>query len=226
MKKHWHPDYAVFILIMLNIAERRECINMMGIIIVILIFVITLLAIALFGRDKRGFDRKGIHKNGTKFDDFGYDITGYDKNGYNRNGYDRQGYDKSGFNIYGYKIDGRNANGKYNRLYDKQSYNKDRYNREGFLDPQIYPVSLSVHARERIYERYPNGENVNADKLVREAYAYGKSSFQVMRTSSVFLKDIETRYENGTALLYNGYIFIFSEDNKLITMYKNEKTFI
>ena len=68
--------------------------------------------------------------------------------------------------------------------------------------------------------------NVNAHKLAREAYAYGKSSFQVMRTSSAFLKDIETRYENGTALLYNGYIFIFSEENVLITMYKNEKPIV
>ena len=151
---------------------------------------------------------------------------GYDKNGYNRNGFDKNGYDISGYNEDGYKIDGRNANGKYNRLYDRQSYVKDRYSREGFLNPRIYPVALTNHARERIYERYPNGRNVNADKLVQEAYVYGKSSFQVMKTSSIFLKDIENRYENGTALLYNGYIFIFSDENVLITMYKNEKSII
>ena len=199
---------------------------MMGIVIVVLIIFFTLLVTAIFCRDKRGFDRKGIHKNGTRFDDFGYDIRGYNKKGYNRNGFDKYGYDVSGFNKEGYKIDGRNANGKYNRLYDKQSYIKDRYSREGFLNPQIYPVTLTNHARERIYERYPNAGNLNADQLVKEAYAYGKSSFQVMRTSSVFLKDIETRYENGTALLYNGYIFIFSEENVLITMYKNEKVIV
>ena len=199
---------------------------MLGIIIVALIFFFVLLVNTFFGKDKRGFNRKGIHKNGTKFDDFGYDITGYDKNGYDRSGYDKQGYNKLGFNTEGYKIDGRNANGKYNRLYDKQSYIKDIYNREGFLNPKIYPIALTNHARERICERYPNGGNVNADKLVREAYAYGKSSFQVMKTSSVFLKEIESRYENGTALLYNGYIFIFSEENVLITMYKNEKAIV
>lgn len=91
------------------------------------------------------------------------------------------------------------------------------------MNPQIYSIAVANHAEERIYERYPNGENLNTDKLVQEAYAYGKSSFHVTRTSSVFLKDIETRYENGTALLYNRYIFIFSEENVLITMYKNEK---
>lgn len=198
----------------------------MDIVIVVLISFFAFLVIAFFGRDKRGFNRKGIHKNGTRFDDFGYDIRGYDKNGYDRYGFDKNGYDVSGFNEAGYRIDGRNANGKYNRLYDKHSYTKDRYNREGFLNPKFYPVRLTNHARERIYERYPNGKNVDADKLVREAYSYGKSSFQVMRTSSVFLRDIETRYESGTALLYNGYIFIFSEENVLITMYKNEKVIV
>ena len=183
----------------------------MGVGIITLIIIIYLLVSTLSGRDKRGFNRKGIHKNGTKFDDFGYDVIGYDK---------------SGFNIYGYKIDGRNANGKYNRLYDKKSYIKNKYNREGFLNPQIYPIKLSNHAIERIHERYPNGENINADRLAQDAYAYGKSSFQVMRTSSVFLKDIETRYEHGIALLYNGYIFIFSEENVLITMYKNERVIV
>ena len=193
---------------------------------VILILIFAMVVMTFFGRDKRGFNKKGIHKNGTTFDDFGYDIRGYDKNGFKRNGFDKNGYDVFGFNKEGYKIDGRNANGKYNRLYDKQSYIQNRYNREGFLNPQIYPVALTNHARERIYERVSNSGNVNADKLVREAYAYGKSSYQVMKTSSVFLKDIESRYENGIALLYNGYIFIFSEENVLITMYKNEKAII
>ena len=206
--------------------ERREYANMIGIIIVVLIFFFTVLVITLFGRDKRGFNRKGIHKNGTKFDDFGYDIRGYNKNGYNIDGFDKNGYDVSGFNKEGYKIDGRNANGKYNRLYDKQSYIKARYNREGFLNPQIYPIVVTPHARERIYERMSGFGNINADKLVREAYAYGKSSYQVMKTSSVFLKEIEDRHGNGIALLYNGYIFIFSEENVLITMYKNEKAIV
>ena len=198
-----------------------------AIVFAILNFIFGLLfVIIFFGRDNRGFDRKGIHKNGTRFDDFGYDIKGYDKNGYDVNGFDKNGYDVSGFNKDGYKIDGRNINGKFNRLYDKQSYTKDKYNREGFLNPQIYPVALTTHARERIGERYPNGKHINVDKLVQEAYAYGKSSFQVMKTSSVFLKEIETRYENGTALLFNGYIFIFSEENVLITMYKNEKSIV
>lgn len=191
----------------------------------VLIFI-ALLAIALFGRDKRGFNRKGIHKNGTRFDDLGYDKRGYDKNGYNRSGFDKNGYDVSGFNREGYKIDGRNANGKYNRLYDKQYYIKQTHNKEGFLNPQRYPISISPHARERIYERHPNGHSIDADKLVREVYSYGKSSHQIMKSSAAVLREIENHYENRIALIYNGYIYIFSEENVLITMYKNEKVII
>lgn len=196
----------------------------MIVVILTILFVFVLSILRFCKRDKRGFDRKGIHKNKTRFDDFGYDIKGYDKNGYDCEGFDKNGYNASGFNKAGYKNDGRNANGKYNRLYDEQSYFQDNYNREGFMNPRMYPVSLTKHVRERIYERMPGGRDLNADKLAREAYAYGKSSYQVMKTSAVFLKEIENRYdEKRIALLYKGYIFIFSQDNTLITMYKNEK---
>lgn len=199
---------------------------MIVVLIILILFFIFVLLKDFFGRDYRGFDRKGMHKNGTKFDDQGYDVKGFDRSGYNKSGFDKNGYDQNGFNEEGYKIDGRNANGRYNRLYDKKSYIQSKYNREGFLNPQIYPVTLTNHARERIYERVYNSRNVNAGKLAREAYAYGKSSCQVMKTSSDILKEIENRHENGIALLYNGYVFIFSEENVLITMYKNEKATI
>ena len=101
-----------------------------------------------------------------------------------------------------------------------KSYIRENYRRDGFLNPQDYPVALTNHARDRIRERVGN---VDADKLTREAYVYGKSSYQMMRTSAAILKEIEERHENGIALLYRGYIFIFSEENVLITMYKNEK---
>ena len=199
--------------------------EMMSIVIILAVIFVCLIT-SLFSRDKRGFDRKGIHKNGTKFDEFGYDVKGYDENGYNRYGFDKQEYDKSGFNVDGYKIDGRNANGKYNRLYDKQSYMHSEYNKEGFLDPLIYPIAVTNHARERIFERYPGGENINADNLAKEVYAYGKSSYQLMKTSASTLREIESRYDNGIALIYKGYIYIFSEENVLITMYQNEKVIV
>ena len=199
--------------------------KMMSVVIILAVIFVWLIT-SLYSRDKRGFDRKGIHRNGTKFDEFGYDVKGYDENGYNRYGFDKQGYDKSGFNIDGYKIDGRNANGKYNRLYDKKSYVQSEYNKEGFLNPRIYPIAVTNHARARIFERYPNGENISADNLAREVYAYGKSSYQLMKTSASTLREIESRYDNGIALIYKGYIYIFSEENVLITMYQNEKVIV
>lgn len=140
--------------------------------------------------------------------------------------YEDAGYDKNDFNIEGYNINGINAKGKYNRLYDKQSYINSDYNREGFLNPRIYPVVVGKHARERIYERHISASNIDADKLVRDAYSYGKSAYQIKKTSAAELKEIEERHENGIALIYHGYIYIFSQDNKLITMYRNDKIII
>jgi len=47
-----------------------------------------------------------------------------------------------------------------------------------------------------------------------------------MKTSAANLKEIESRYDNGIALVFRGYIYIFSEKNVLITMYKNEKVIV
>ena len=47
-----------------------------------------------------------------------------------------------------------------------------------------------------------------------------------MKTSAAELRDLENRYENGIALIYKGYVFIFSEENVLITMYKNERVIV
>ena len=53
----------------------------------------------------------------------------------------------------------------------------------------------------------------------------------VMRIIKDVAEDIEEELEGAehymrTALLYKGYIFIFSEENVLITMYKNEKVIV
>lgn len=172
--------------------------------------------------DKRGFDRKGIHKNGTKYDDLGFDVHGFDKNGYDRYGYDSKGYDAQGYNEDGYNICGKNVQGKYNRLYDVSRYDQHYYSEDGFLDPKSHPISITNHARGRINERMANGESVDPYKVAYDAYCFGRSARQVKRTSAGLMRDIESRYDNGIALIHNGFIYIFSEENVLITMYKNE----
>ena len=60
-------------------------------------------------------------------------------------------------------------------------------------------------------------------KIVVEAYSYGRSKRQLRRSSAALVEEIENQHEQGTLLIYKGYIYIFSDDNKLITLYKNER---
>jgi len=60
-------------------------------------------------------------------------------------------------------------------------------------------------------------------KLAREAYCYGKSKRQVKKSSAALIEEIENRHENGIVLIHKGYLYIFSEDNTLITVYRNDR---
>lgn len=167
--------------------------------------------------DRRGFDRKGLHRNGTKYDDSGYDVTGYDRNGYNRQGYDANGYDCFGYNQKGYNREGRNSKGQYNRYFDIY------YKKDGFCNPKKYPVIVTTHARRRMVERMRLPNPRDAEKLTLDAYCYGRSKRQVKKSSAALMEEIENRYAHSVLLIYRGYIYIFSEDNKLITVYKNDR---
>lgn len=205
-----------------------------------------------FSYDNCGFNRKGKHKNGTRYDEFGFDIQGFDKNGYNRDGYDRhgfdkygfdkdgynesgfdktgfnkfgynsQGYDKAGFNKSGYNYLGKNKKGQYNRLYDADAYDVGIYSKDGFLNPHIYKIAVTNHACERISERIRPICGITAEELAHNAYCFGKSSRQIKRTSAALVEEIENRYDDGIVLIYKGYIYVFSRENVLITVYKNE----
>ena len=176
--------------------------------IIPIVFIVLLI---FLGRIYWDFVKEAIYRKGTKPDSGKYDVDDFDENGFDRNGYN---------------IDGRNAKGKYNRLYNRRVYISNRYSEEGFLDPHVYPIIITNHARERIYERMPECRNISPNKLVQDAYAYGKSASQLMRTSAMELRDIENRHENGVALVYRGYIYVFSEDNKLKTVFKNNSVII
>lgn len=165
----------------------------------------------------RGFDRKGIHKNGTRFDDLGYDAEGYDKSGYDCQGYDRTGYNRTGYNHHGYDRNGKNEKGQYNRLFDVH------YTEDGFQNPRLYPIGVTNHAKERMAERMHIYDMKDIRKTVLDAYCYGRSKRQIKKSSAALLEEIENKHERGILLIYRGYIFVFSEENKLITLYKNER---
>lgn len=178
---------------------------------VLIVFVFAIIAIAIRKPpktkskryDARGFDHNRIHKNGTKYDDFGFDYSGY-----NADGYDRHGYNPSG----------KNVKGQYNRFFDSNACSED-----GFLSPDIYPIALTDHARMRIRERLGISDYQKMDAAVMDAYRFGKSKRQMKTTSAFLIDEIEQKHEKGIVLIYRNFIYIFSCENVLITVYRNDK---
>ena len=186
------------------------------------------------GYNEKGYDRNGYDANGYDRDGYnaeGYNRDGYDKNGLDAEGYNRDGFDKNGLDAEGYNRDGYNANGynrekRYNRYYDIAPYRKSSHNAEGLPDPRRYPVGRTIHSQERLAERLGMKSVIECRRIVQEAYYYGQSARQVARNITYKLNQIEEKHgQTGVALLYKGYVFIFSkDDNSLITVY--EKKFI
>lgn len=143
----------------------------------------------------------------TKYDDKGFDRKGYDKNGYNRAGYNRQGYNRFG----------KNVKGQYNRLFDAY------YREDGFRNPQLYPIGVTNHARERMMERMHVQNVQDVNEIAFAAYCFGRSKRQIKKSSMAMIAEIESRHNGSVLLLYRGYVYVFSDDNKLITVYKNER---
>lgn len=190
--------------------------------ITMIVFVALILLFVVFKcwpkkYDHRGFDKKRIHKNGTRYDDSGYNYAGYDRNGYDRQGYDAEGFDHSGYCRAGYNREGKNNKGQYNRFYDLN------YDQDGFYNFRQYPLGVSNHARQRMMERMHINDPYDIDKLAREAYCYGKSKRQVKKSTAALMEEIENSHGNSIILIHRGYLYVFSEDNILITVYKNER---
>lgn len=153
--------------------------------------------------DSRGFDSNRTHKNGTKYDDFGFDYFGYDA---------------AGYNVHGYSALGKNVKGQYNRFFDTTACKE-----EGFLNPNIYQIALTDHARMRLSERLGIDNYSQMNKLAMDAYRYGKSKRQIKRTSAALVHDIEQSHDSSIVLIYKNYIYIFSCENVLITVFKNDR---
>lgn len=160
--------------------------------------------IAVFGkstpsvsRDRNEFDNTRISKNRSERDIYSE-------------------YDANGYNLAGYNKFGKNSKGQYNRLFDTKSPET-----EGFFSPNLYPVAISTHARERIEERLGIRNYTLMDDHVMDAYRFGKSKRQIRKTSAYLVEDIENRHDDSVVLIYRNNIYIFSCENVLITVYKN-----
>lgn len=102
------------------------------------------------------------------------------------------------------------------------SSSRENYSYDGFLSPKKYPVALTNHARERMEERLGLRSHERMDILAFDAYRYGKSARQLNRISAAQVRDIEAKHDNSVVLIYRNYIYVFSRENVLITVYKNE----
>lgn len=134
-----------------------------------------------------------------------------------------QEYDEDGYNRQGYNELGRNRQGKYNRYYNIKCYKTDLYSEEGFLDIRNNPLYLTNHARERMDERMGIKDSCKMDQLAFEAYQFGKSKLQLMKSERGIVEEKEQEYGDSVILIYRGYCYVFSENNGLKTVYKNDR---
>ena len=132
-------------------------------------------------------------------------------------------YDSEGYNRQGYNEIGRNRQGKYNRYYNVKCYKADLYSEEGFLDIRRNPLYLTNHARERMYERMDIRDSYRMEELAFEAYQFGKSKLQLMKSERGIIEEKEQEYGNSVILIYRGYCYVFTENNGLKTVYKNDR---
>ena len=130
-------------------------------------------------------------------------------------------YDSEGYNRQGYNEVGRNRQGKYNRYYNVKCYKTDLYSEEGFLDIRKNPLYLTNHARERMYERMGINDSYRMEELAFEAYQFGKSKLQLMKSERGIIEEKEQEYGDSVILIYRGFCYVFTENNGLKTVYKN-----
>ena len=132
-------------------------------------------------------------------------------------------YDSDGYNRQGYDETGRNRQGKYNRFFNVKCYRSELYSEEGFLDIRSNPLYLTNHARNRMRERMGINEIHKMDMLAFEAYQYGKSKLQLMKSERGIVEEKEQKYGDSVILIYRGYCYVFTENNGLKTVYKNDQ---
>lgn len=132
-------------------------------------------------------------------------------------------YDREGYNRQGYNEVGKNRQGKYNRIYNVKCYQSGLYSEEGFLDIRKNPLYLTNHARERMRERMGINDPHRMEQFAFEAYQFGKSKLQLMKSERAIIEEKEQKYDGIVILIYRGYCYVFTENNGLKTVYKNDR---
>lgn len=106
------------------------------------------------------------------------------------------------------------------KLQSRKDKAREVYWEDGFFDPNKYGFALTDHARERMAERLGIYDYDEMTELAFKAYKFGKSARQTDKKTAAELRRIEKKNGNSVVLLYDGYIYIFSKENVLITVYE------
>lgn len=88
------------------------------------------------------------------------------------------------------------------------------------MDIRENPLFITNHAKERMRERMGIRETFQMEERAMEAYQFGKSKFQVMKSERGYIEEKEQQYDGSVILLYHGYYYVFTENNGLKTVYR------
>lgn len=153
--------------------------------------------------DHHSLGSQPVHTNDTKYDSGGFGLDGYDADGYNRQGYNRKG---------------KNRKGQYNRMFDTFSCKE-----EGFCELGHSFVALSSHAILRFHERMGITERRKMERIALDAFRFGKSKRQIKKSSAYWIEEMERNHDNGIVLIYHNYIYVFTQDRVLKTLFPNDR---
>ncbi|MBQ7045136.1 MAG: hypothetical protein IJN65_01430 [Clostridia bacterium] len=91
------------------------------------------------------------------------------------------------------------------------------------MDVRKNPVYLTNHARDRMCERMGIRDPSRMDALAFDAYRFGKSKMQLMKSERGIIEEKEQEYGDSVILIYRGFCYVFTENNGLKTVYKNDR---
>ena len=74
-----------------------------------------------------------------------------------------------------------------------------------------------------MYERMGINDTQRMNELAFEAYQFGKSKLQLMKSEREIIEEKELEYGDSVILIYRDYCYVFTENNGLKTVYKNDR---
>lgn len=84
------------------------------------------------------------------------------------------------------------------------------------------PVALTDHAVARMEERMGIKSESKMLRLAKDAYRYGKRAKHLPKKTAAKIRKKQRKYGGSTIAVYNGFMYVFSKDRALITVYKDE----